>query len=116
MRRISALPTAEFCPMVDKIGLDVETTQSARSTIFHAYCDTGKWPAELRTLPEADIEDISKWRVPMPFIYKPSEGVIHTLLYKDAMREKRVALDHQFRWVDVDPELPQSEVAAKHPE
>jgi len=101
--------------MVDKIGLDVETTQSARSTIFHAYCDTGKWPAELRTLPEADIEEISKWRVPMPFVYKQGNAT-HALQYKDAYRETRVALDRDFNYVRVDPELPQNEIAAKHPE
>ena len=115
MRRISSLPTAEYCPQVDKIGLNVETTQSARSTIFHAYCDTGKWPAELRTLPEADIEEISKWRVPIPFVYKVG-NVTHALQYREAARETRVALDKDFNYVRVDPEIPQAEIATKHPE
>ena len=115
MRRISSLPTAEFCPKVDKIGLDVETTQSARSTIFHAYCDTGKWPADIVTLPEADREEISKWRVPMPFLYKVGD-VTHTLQYKNAVRETRVALDHEFNYVDIDPGVPQGEIAAHYPQ
>lgn len=115
MRRISSLPTAEFCPKVDKIGQDVETTQSSRSTVFHAYCDSGKWPADLRTLPEADIEEISKWRVPMPFVYKTGSAT-HALQYKEAHREKRVALDWEFRWVDVNPGLPQADIAKAHPE
>lgn len=115
MRRISSLPTAEYCPRVDKIGQDVETTQAARSTVFHAYCDTGKWPPEIRNLPESDIEEISKWRVPMPFVYKVGD-VTHALQYKNAIREVRVALDWDFNYVRIDPELPQSEIAAKHPE
>ena len=114
MRRISSLPTAEYCPRVDKIGQDVESTQAARSTVFHAYCDTGKWPEELRHLPEADREEIGKWRVPMPFVYKVG-NVTHALPYKDAIREARVALDWDFNYVEVDPELPQSEIATKHP-
>lgn len=115
MRRISSLPTAEYCSMVDKIGLDVETTQSSRSTVFHAYCDTGKWPEGLRSLPEADREDISNWKVPMPFVYRAGD-VIHALQYKEAYRETRVALDKDFNYVRVDPELPQNEIAAVHPE
>lgn len=115
MRRISSLPTAEFCPKVDKIGLDVETTQSARSTVFHAYCDTGKWPAELRHLPEADIEEISKWKVPTPFVYKVGD-VTHALQYKNAIREYRVALDKSFNAVKVDADVPQSEIDTRYPE
>lgn len=115
MRRISSLPTAEFCPKVDKIGLDVETTQSARSTIFHAFCDTGKWSPDLHTLPEADIEEISKWRVPAPFIYKQG-NTTHTLLYKDAYRELRVALDKNFEAVIVDKSIPQADIPEQHPE
>src|ERR1700752_1630574 len=114
MRRISSLPTAEYCPKVDKIGQDVETTPSARSTIFPAYCDTGKWPAELRTLPEADIEEISRWRVPIPFVYKQG-NVTHALQYKEAYRETRVALDWDFEYVEIDPALPQAEIATEHP-
>lgn len=115
MRRISSLPTAEFCPQVDRIGLDVESTQSARSTVFHAYCDTGKWPDGLRTLPEADREEIAQWRVPMPFVYKQGD-VTHALQYKNAYRETRVALDANFEYVRIDPEVAQADIATKHPE
>lgn len=116
MRRISSLPTAEFCPKVDKIGQDVESTQSARSTVFHAYCDTGKWPAELRSLPEADIEEISKWRVPTPFVFRQGESVVHALQYKDALREARVALDRDFNAVVIPKSVEQQDIEAKHPE
>jgi uncharacterized protein DUF2800 len=115
MRRISSLPTAEFCSRVDKIGQDVESTQAARSTVFHAYCDSGVWPEGLRSLPESDIEEISKWRVPMPFVYKTGD-VTHALQYKNAIREARVALDADFKYVRIFPELPQSEIAKVHPE
>lgn len=114
MRRISSLPTAEYCPKVDKIGLDVETTQSARSTIFHAYCDTGKWPEDLRTLPEADIEEISKWKIPMPFVYKQGD-VTHALQYKNAIRESRVALDSDFDPVDIPRDIPQADIERLFP-
>ncbi len=115
MRRISSLPTAEYCSMVDKIGQDVESTQSARSTVFHAYCDTGKWPEGLRSLPEADIEEIGKWCVPMPFVYKQG-NVTHALQYKEAYRETRVALDKDFNAVIIDKDVAQADIAAKHPE
>jgi hypothetical protein len=115
MRRISSLPTAEFCPKVDKIGQDVESTQSARSTVFHAYCETGKWPEGLHTLPESDREEISKWSIPMPFAYKNGDTT-HGLEYRNSMKELRVALDANFEYVEVDPAIPQSEIATRHPE
>lgn len=115
MRRISSLPTAEFCPRVDKTGQDVESTQAARSTVFHAYCDTGEWPKGLRALPEADREEISGWRVPMPFVYKQGD-ITHALQYKNAYRETRVALDKNFKPVIIDKGLPQNEIASTHPE
>ncbi len=100
MRRISSLPTAEHCPKVDKIGQEVETTASARSTVFHEYCDTGKWNADFVTLPESDQEEILKWKVPMPFVYTVN-GVTHALQYKNAKREMRVAVDKNFKAVEV---------------
>lgn len=115
MRRISSLPTAEFCPKVDRIGLDVESTASARSTVFHEYCDTGKWPAELQHLPLADREEISKWRVPMPFSVTVG-GVTHMLQYQNAYREARVALDQNFEFVAIPHDIPQAEVAERYPQ
>jgi hypothetical protein len=115
MRRISSLPTAEYCPKVDKIGQDVESTQAARSTVFHAYCDTGKWPEGLHTLPEADREEISKWRVPMPFIYTQGD-VTHALQYPKAIREARVALDREWNYVEIAEHVAQADIEAKHPE
>jgi len=115
MRRISSLPTAEFCPRVDKIGQDVETTQSARSTIFHAYCETGKWSSDLWTLPEKDREEIQKWRVPMPFTYRVGD-VAHMLQYKNAVKEMRVAVDKNFKAVAVPAAVPQAEIAERYPE
>ena len=115
MRRISSLPTAEFCPRVDSIGLEVATTQSERSTVFHEYCDTGKWPDAFRHLPEADREEIAQWHIPQPFIYRQGDTA-HTLDYRNAYRETRVALDKDFNPVIVDKDLPQSEIATVHPE
>lgn len=115
MRRISSLPTAEHCPKVDKIGQDVETTQSARSTVFHEYCDTGKWNADFMTLPESDREEISKWKVPMPFLYTVGT-VTHALQYKNATREWRVAVDKDFNHVPVPADVPQSEIAERYPQ
>ncbi len=115
MRRISSLPTAEHCPKVDKIGQEVETTASARSTVFHEYCDTGKWNADFVTLPESDQEEILKWKVPMPFVYTVN-GVTHALQYKNAKREMRVAVDKNFKAVDVPADVPQGEIAERYPQ
>lgn len=101
--------------MVDKIGQDVESTQSARSTVFHAYCDTGKWPEEVKHLPEADREEIGQWRVPMPFVYKTGD-VTHALQYPNAYRETRVALDWNFAPVIIDKGVAQADIATAHPE
>lgn len=114
MRRISSLPTAEYCPKVDKIGLEVESTQSARSTVFHAFCDSGKWPADLATLPESDQEEIQKWKVPSPFIYKHGD-VTHALQYKNAAREWRVAVDKNFQCVPVPIDVPQGDIERLYP-
>lgn len=114
MRRISSLPTSEHCPRVDQIGQDVETTQSARSTIFHEFCDTGKWSPDIMTLPEADREEIQKWKVPMPFQYRVGD-VSHLLQYKNAKREWRVAVDKNFNAVEVPADVPQHEIAERYP-
>lgn len=100
--------------MVDKIGQKVDSVNAARSTVFHAYCETGEWPAGLQHLPERDIEEIQKWKVPMPFVCKfGSEQV--TLPYPDSLREVRVALDADFEAVDVPRDVPQSEIATRYP-
>lgn len=115
MRRISSLPTAEFCPKVDRIGLDVESTQSMRSTIFHEYCDTGEWPDAIRYLPAADAEEIQKWRAPMPFSYQAGDAT-YALPYSHAHRELRVALDAEFNTVDVPPDVAQADIEKLFPE
>lgn len=101
--------------MVDTVGTDVASTNSERGTVFHAYCATGVWPAEINRLPPADIEEIKRWHKPNAFPYRVGD-VTHTLSYANAIKELRVALDWSFEPVDVDPELPQDEIAAKHPE
>lgn len=115
MRRISSLPTAEYCPQVDRVGLNVESTNSARSTVFHEYCDTGKWPAELMHLPPEDREEIQKWRVPMPFSCTVN-GVTHMLQYQNAYREARVALDKDFKFVAIPHEVPQADIPTLYPQ
>lgn len=115
MRRISSLPTAEFCPKVDKVGQEVESTQAARSTIFHAYCETGVWSPDIVHLPASDREEIQKWRVPMPFTYRVGD-VAHILQYKNSKKEWRVAVDKSFKCVDVPPDVPQNEIAGRYPQ
>lgn len=115
MRRISSLPTAEYCPKVDRVGLDVESTNSARSTVFHEFCDTGKWPAELMHLPPSDREEIQKWRVPMPFTCKFG-GVDNLLQYSNAYRETRVALDKNFEFVAIPHDIPQADIETYAPQ
>lgn len=115
MRRISSLPTAEYCSMVDTIGQDVETTQSLRSTIFHEFCDTGVWPGAIERLPIEDYEEIQRWKVPMPFVYRAGD-TIHALQYANANREKRVAIDSDFNYVEVPREMPLDQVPASFPQ
>lgn len=115
MRRISSLPTAEFCPKVDNVGQEVESTQAARSTIFHAYCESGVWSPDIYHLPEADREEIQKWRVPMPFTYRVGD-VAHLLQYKNSRKEWRVAVDKNFKHVDVPADVPQAEIAERYPQ
>lgn len=114
MRRISSLPTSEFCSKVDRVGQDVETTQAARGTVFHAYCAEGFWPASISQLPQHDIEEIKLWKRPKPFPYKIGD-VTHELSYDNSIKEQRVALDYDFEWVEVDPALPQGKIAEAHP-
>jgi hypothetical protein len=83
--------------------------------VFHEYCDTGKWSEDYMTLPEADREEIGKWRVPMPFVYTVGD-VIHALQYSQSWREWRVAVDKNFKAVDVPADVPQGEIATRYPE
>ena len=114
MRRMSSLPTAEFCPGVDTIGQKVESTSSARGTVFHHFCATGEWPPEFRELPESDQAKIREWHVPHPFPYT-ADGVTYQLAYESAIKEEIVALDKDFEYVEVDPACPQEEIARHYP-
>lgn len=114
MRRMSSLPTAEFCPMTEKVGTNIESTAAARGTVFHHYCATGEWPASFHELPAVDQEQIQRWFVPHPFPYT-ADGVTYQLAYENAVKEEIVALDHDFEHVEVDPACPQAEIARCYP-
>jgi hypothetical protein len=114
MRRISSLPVLEFCAMSDKLGENVASVNAARSTCFHEFCQTGRWPEATNNLPESDREEIFKWKKPTPLIYK-HENITYKLEYKDAIKEMVVALDKDFNFVDIDPLVPQKDIAAKYP-
>lgn len=93
MKRMSNLPVLEFCGMSDQLQQNVESTNAFRSTIFHKYCETGEWPAEINRLSENDRQEISRWKVPTLFI---SEKHGLKLDYKDAEKECLLALDTSF--------------------
>jgi hypothetical protein len=114
MRRISSLPVLEFCAMSDKLGENVASVNAARSTCFHEFCQTGRWPEATNNLPEADREEIFKWKKPTPLIYK-HENITYKLEYKDAIKEMVVALDKDFNFVDIDPLVPQKDIAERYP-
>lgn len=100
--------------MVDRIGKNVSSTQSDRSTVFHAYCETGIWPATISQLPQVDIDAIKTWHKPIPFPYSVG-GVTYQLHYENAMKETRVALDSNFEPVDVPLDVPQGKIAELYP-
>lgn len=100
--------------MVDRIGTDVASTQSERSTVFHAYCESGVWPAAISQLPQRDIDTIKSWHVPVEFGYI-YDDTVHKLSYQNAMKETRVALGWDFESVDVPSDVPQDKIAELYP-
>jgi hypothetical protein len=118
MRRISSLPTSEFCGMVDKIGVNVESVNALRSTCFHSFCETGKWPEQVKNLPQADFEEVQKWKNPTPLNLERFYGngnPFIPLFYKDALKEKRVSLDFDFNFVETEHGLSPGEIDKKYP-
>lgn len=118
MRRISSLPTSEFCGMVDKIGVNVESVNALRSTCFHSFCETGKWPDQVKNLPEVDFDEIKKWKKPTPLNLTPllPEGSNNvTLFYQNAAKEVRVSLDSGFNFIETEPGLSPGEIDQKYP-
>jgi hypothetical protein len=114
MKRISSLPVAEYCAMSDKIGIDVASVNAARSTCFHSYAETGRWPESVNNLPEQDFAEIQRWKRPTVLIHKDAETVVR-LDYKDAIKEIVVALDKDFNFVEVDPTVPQKDIESRYP-
>lgn len=105
MRRISSLPTLQYCGASDSISVGVETTNAFRSTIFHKRCETGEWDTELlKRLPRSDFEEISKWKVPANL--HTEFGIVS---YKHAVKEEIVALDSGFNIVDVPNDISQED-------
>lgn len=106
MRRISSLPTLEFCGKSDTLGVDVDTSNAFRSTVFHSYCETGIWPETAKKLSEQDLTEIRRWKKPKPFIYK-KDGMFLELNYEDAIKEQVLGLTHDFAFLSLDSKLTQ---------
>lgn len=96
MKRMSNLVVLEFCGMSDQLQKNVESTNAFRSTCFHKYAETGEWPEEVKKLSENDRQEISRWKVPSIFF---SEKIGKNLDYKDADKEKLLALDFEFNFI-----------------
>jgi hypothetical protein len=114
MKRISSLPVAEYCAMADKLGTDVASVNAARSTCFHSYAETGRWPESVNNLPEQDFAEIQRWKVPSVYIHKDGE-TINRLLYKDAIKETRVSLDKDFNFVETRDGILPGEIENEYP-
>lgn len=118
MKRISSLPVAEFCSMADKLGADVASVNAARSTCFHSYCETGRWPEAVKNLPEQDFKEIQRWKVPTVYFHNhhdKSGDTTYKLHYKDAVKETRVSLDKDFNFVETRDGIKPEEIAAEYP-
>ncbi len=115
MIRISSLPIQEFCPMSNKIGQDQESVNAKRSTCFHSFCETGVWPEQVKTLPESDFDEIKKWKPPISMRISIGDAKI-TLKYEDSLKEVRVAVDKDFNYIEVPSDVPQKDIAIKHPD
>lgn len=114
MRRISSLPVSEFCDAADTIGVQVETTNALRSTIFHKYAETGVWDEAIKKLPDSDVEEIQKWKVPTPLHCFDGDKKLK-LDYKDAVKEVRVSLDSDFNFVELPEGIKPDEISSKFP-
>ena len=105
MKRISSLPVLQYCPGSDKVGAGNESIRAKRSTVFHKYCETGKWPKEINRLPPEDVEEIRRWKVPTK--HKLTRGDFSMEIdYEKSTKELVVAIDKDFNFVDVDPSVP----------
>jgi hypothetical protein len=100
--------------MADKLGGDVASVNASRSTCFHEFCATGRWPEETNNLPKQDKEEVFRWKKPGPMVFN-HDDVTLKLHYKDAMKELIVAVDSDFNWVEIDPSVPQKKIAEMYP-
>jgi hypothetical protein len=114
MKRISSLPVAEYCAMSDKIGVDVASVNAARSTCFHSFAETGRWPESVNNLPEQDFAEIQRWKVPTVYVHKDGE-TLYRLDYKDSVKETRVSLDKDFEFVETREDIKPHEIADEYP-
>jgi CRISPR/Cas system-associated exonuclease Cas4 (RecB family) len=114
MKRISSLPVAEYCAMADKIGADVASVNAARSTCFHAYCETGRWPESVNNLPEQDFAEIQRWKKPTVLVHKDGDNLVR-LEYKDSIKETRVSLDKDFNFVETRDGILPGEIENEYP-
>jgi hypothetical protein len=107
MRRMSSLPTLESCGMSDQLMAGVNTSNAFRSTVFHAYCETGEWPATFKNLSAQDQSEIRRWKKPTDFIYKEPNL---RLKYSEADKERILGLDNDFNFLPLDSKLSQEEL------
>lgn len=108
MRRISSLPSLEFCGRSDQIAKGVNTSNAFRSTCFHKYCESGEWPAEVSKLSEQDFTEVKRWKKPGRLRLEKFSGRI--LTYEESKKEVLVALDRDFNYIDLPNELSQDEL------
>jgi hypothetical protein len=114
MKRISSLPVAEYCAMSDKIGVDVASVNAARSTCFHSFAETGRWPESVNNLPEQDFAEIQRWKVPTVLVHKDGDNLVR-LEYKDSIKETRVSLDKEFNFVETRDGILPGEIENEYP-
>jgi hypothetical protein len=114
MKRISSLPVAEYCAMSDKIGVDVASVNAARSTCFHSFAETGRWPESVNNLPEQDFAEIQRWKVPTVLVHKDGDNLVR-LDYKDSIKETRVSLDKNFNFVETRDGVLPGEIENEYP-
>lgn len=108
MRRISSLPTLEFCGKSNTVAKGVNSTNAFRSTCFHHHCATGEWPKEFAYLSEQDKLEIQRWKKPGKLRLDRFDGKI--LTYEESQKEVLVALDKSFNNIDLPNELSQDEL------
>lgn len=106
MRRMSAVGSLEFCGQADKLAKNVQSTAALRSTCFHKYAETGKWPEEIKRLPEVDVTEISRWKTPKDLNHPDG----FALRYHQADKERLVCLDNNLNYLEIPNDTKQEDL------